>query len=209
MLRHTTVSLVLVGVVTLASAGCGNASAEGGTRCQQMCQHWEDCPGLTWAVDCVSICEEAVQDAEVLGGTCPALLEREVACKAQLSCGEVYLRNTGGFYDDECVAAEAAVAQCVPASLDDVDEEFALACQAFCDAIDDCPALSTEPGCRDACISAFSAFNDGTELCTEAIINDVACQSSLDCGAIGNRINSVVARDACSDADAIAEAACF
>jgi len=212
MIRNTLISMTMVWALAFAASGCGDASAAVGSKCAQMCQHWEDCPGLTWAVDCVSICEELVEDAEVLGGTCPGLLEAELDCMTQLSCGEVYLRNTGGFYTDECVAKEAARMQCEPGDpvpAEDVNEEFSLACEAFCNAADDCPTLEADADCREECVATMSGFENGTELCTESLLNDITCQAALTCSALSNRVNGRFVRDACTEADSVAEAACF
>ena len=211
MIRNGCVSLVFVWALLLGASGCGDASAAG-SPCQQMCQSWEDCPGLTWGVDCLSICEEAVEDANALGGSCPALFDEVVECWTQLTCSEVYLRNTSGFYDDECVVKETAVAQCVPgepATPDDELDEFSLACEALCEAIDDCPTLEANADCRETCVTQFTSFENGTELCTESLINDINCRAGLSCTALRNRITGSSVPDACGEADAIAEAACF
>lgn len=216
MTRNTLMTLVFTGSFAFATTGCGDASENLVSKCQQMCQHWEDCPGLTWAVDCVSICEEAVEDAEVLGGTCPALLEAEITCKAQLTCGEVYLRNTGGFYSDECVAPEAATRQCEPGEPapteefnDEFDDELLLACQAYCDRGDECPNLVPDADCVQGCYEGFSSFEDGTLVCRDALIDAVNCTAALSCAELSDRVNRRSQVDSCTNPIRTAEALCL
>lgn len=220
MTRETTVLFAICLGVLAAVAGCGDESAAGSTAslCAQMCGNVDDCPNVYWQGDCMADCENALDAVELAGGACPEELDDLLGCQAQLSCGELSNRANGGFYDDECVARERRLLSCESRSASDDDPsddnpgatELELACAAFCETIDDCPGLYTEPNCVQLCAETFGAFENGAATCSDAIVDAVNCQSSLSCSDLGNRVGGgQVMIDSCTDTDRAAEALCF
>lgn len=206
---------ICMGAFSVA-AGCGDGSAEGSAAslCAQMCGNVDDCPNVYWEGDCMADCENAQDAADFAGGACPDELDELLGCQAQLSCGELSNRANGGFYSDACVAVEQRLLSCESRSPNDGNggeaTELELACGAFCETIDDCPGLYTEPDCVDLCAQTFGSFEDGTAACSGAIVDAVNCQSALDCSDLSNRVGGGTVRtDACTDSDRTAEALCF
>jgi len=214
MTRNTIVGLAISLGALSTAAGCGDASADGSfvTKCEQMCRRADDCPNVYAQSDCVSVCKAAVEQAALLGGTCPGAVDELVECNMQLSCDELFTRALGGYYNDECVAKERAANQCAPG--DPVEQpgsedELRLACQAICDAGDDCPTLASDRDCLQGCYDGFSAFEDGTAACHEAVVSAVNCQAALSCTELSNRVNQRGFNDSCTETDSIAEQRCF
>jgi hypothetical protein len=214
MTRNTILRLAISLGALLIAAGCGDASTDGGigSKCEQMCQRADDCPNVYAESDCVSVCEKTVEAAAQLGGTCPQAVDAVVDCTIQLSCDELFTRALGGYYNDECVAKERAANQCVPGDpveQPNSDDELLLACQAICDAGDDCPGLVPDADCVQGCYDGFGAFEDGTAACHEALVTAVNCQAALSCTELSNRVNQRGFDDSCTETDRIAEQLCL
>ena len=219
MTANNTLLLTLcIGVLT-SVAGCGDASASDsvGGKCARMCERADGCQRVEADDDCVSVCEEAVEAADSLGGTCPGALDDFITCHTQLSCGELYARALGGYYNDECVVRQAALDRCTPGAPVDPGpsdeqpstDELELACEAFCETGDECPNLIPDADCVEACYDGFGQFLNGTVECSNALINAVNCQAALSCSDLGNRVNGRAALDGCTDSDSAAERLCF
>jgi hypothetical protein len=218
MTRYTTPILAIC-LSALITAGCGDASASDsvGGKCARMCERADGCQNVEADDDCVSVCEEAVAAAASLGGTCPGSLDDFIACHTQLSCGELFARALGGYYDDECVATQQALDRCTPGAPGDPDprdqqpgtDELELACEAFCETGDECPNLVPDADCVQGCYEGFGQFLDGTSECSEALINAVNCQAALSCGELGARVNGSNGFDSCRDSDRLAESLCL
>jgi hypothetical protein len=213
MIQNHTLTTVLALGALVGAAGCGDASASDsvGGKCAQMCQHGDSCPYLYAERDCVSECETAVEEAALLGGTCPGAIDEVIACHTQLTCDELTRRATGGFYNDECVMREQAAAQCIPGDAVEPDpnaDELTLACEAVCNAIDDCPRTLAEPDCLEVCVSGYRRADNGMASCTAAIVDTLNCQAAMSCSEIENRVRGGAPNDSCLEADRTAEASC-
>lgn len=219
MTANNTLLLTLcIGVLTSA-AGCGDASASDsvGGQCARMCERADGCQNVEADDDCIAVCEEAVVAADSLGGTCPGALDDFIACHTKLSCGELYARALGGYYNDECVAKQQSLDRCTPgapAERDPSEEQpttdgLELACEAFCETGEECPNLVPDDDCVQGCYDAFAEFLDGTSECSEALVDAVECQASLSCADLGERINGGNGFDACLDTDRLAESLCL
>lgn len=214
MSRNETLQFVLCAVAILTSVGCGDAAA--GSACEERCQRADSCPNLVADSDCVSVCEEVVEQAQALGGTCPGAIDDVVACHTGLSCSELTARVTSSFYDDECVALEQAAQRCQPG--DPVDtgsspdpepvDELTLACDAACTAIDACPTTRAEVDCLQICVDGYGAAGNGSAACRAAIIDTVNCQAGMTCQEIENRVRGLSSYDTCRAADDRAAALC-
>jgi hypothetical protein len=176
-----------------------------------MCQHGDSCPYIYAEADCVSECEAGVEEAKLLGGTCPEAIDELIDCHTRLTCEELTRRATGGYYNDDCVAKEQAVQQCIPGestSSEVVEDELSLACAAICGAIDDCPTTFAEPNCVDVCLTGYRRAKNGSPSCTDAVIETINCQAAMNCEEIENRVLNRSSDDSCRDTDRLAEGAC-
>ena len=208
----TQIALVPLCLIALAGAvaGCGDASADGGSasKCEQMCQHGDSCPNLYAPSDCVSSCEAAVADAELLGGTCPGALDVAIRCQLNLTCNELMTRATRNSYNDQCVARELAAVQCIPAGPEPASDELLLACEAVCGAIDDCSRTEATSTCVQVCVADYGRAENGASDCSDAIVDTLTCQAAMTCTEIENRVLGRHADDSCRDADRGLETAC-
>jgi len=210
MISKNTIRLVLCLAAFLAAVGCGDASPDGaiGSKCQQMCQHGDKCPNLYAPSDCVSTCEAAVADAELLGGTCPGALEVAIGCQLNLSCDELMRRAISSSYTDQCVAREQAVLQCIPGDPEPAGEELSLACEAVCHAVDDCPRTEATANCVQVCVADYGRAEDGAADCSGAIVNTLTCQAAMTCAEIENRVLGRPSDDSCRNADRSMQSTC-
>ncbi len=210
MIRTKPLQIVFVAGALLTSVGCGDDAA--GSACEERCARADSCPNLVADSDCVSICEDAVEQAQALGGTCPGAIDAVIACQTSLSCTELTARVVSSFYDDECVAVEQAAQRCVPGepfTPDPSTDELTLACEAVCEAIDSCPTTRAEPNCLQICVDGYGAAENGTMACSGAIIDTLNCQAAMSCEEIENRVRGLSAADRCRGADDRAAAACL
>ena len=69
-----------------------SASDNVGGKCARLCERADSCQNVEAQDNCVSVCEEAVEAASSLGGTCPGAVDEMIACQTQLSCGELLAR---------------------------------------------------------------------------------------------------------------------
>lgn len=216
MIRKNTIRFVVCLCASLAAAGCGDPSSDDfgsssnaiRSECEQMCQHGDSCPNLYAESDCVSVCEEAVEDAELLGGTCPSALDEVIACHTRLSCDELTRRAVGSYYNDDCVAKEEAAKRCEPGDPSPPNDELALACEALCNAIDDCPSTFAERDCAEICVEGFDRVDNSLADCSNAIIDTLTCQAGMSCAEIEARVLGRGTADSCDGADSRAEAIC-
>jgi hypothetical protein len=208
-------SLICVGVL-VGGVGCGDADPADGAYanvCEAACGAADECPNLYYESDCVAECENAKAQAEVIGGTCPAAMEAQIACHAGLSCQDLFGRATSSSPSDECVQADAEVQNCV-ADVDPTDQgdrpadELTLACDGLCNAIDACPTTYAEPSCLQECLAAFGSAQNGSATCSSAVIDAVNCQAGMSCSEIENRVRGVSAFDSCRSVDNEAVAIC-
>jgi len=210
MIRNHSIRFVLCLGACFAATGCGDASPDGGigSKCQQMCQHGDDCPNLYAPSDCVSNCEAAVADAELVGGTCPGALDVAIGCQLNLSCEELMRRAISSSYDDQCVAKEQAVLQCTPGEPEPASDELSLACEAVCAAIDDCPRTDANSNCIEVCVADYGRAENGSADCSRAIVNTLTCQAAMTCTEIENRVLGRATDDACRNADRTLRSTC-
>ncbi|MBW2403185.1 MAG: hypothetical protein JRF42_05110 [Deltaproteobacteria bacterium] len=212
MIRNNTVRFVVCLGALFAAVGCGDASSDAiGSKCEQMCQHGDSCPNLYAESDCVSTCVRAVEEADLLGGTCPDAIDNVVGCHTALTCDELTRRAVGSYYDDACVAVEQAATRCVPGDPVEPEppaDELTFACEAVCTAIDDCPTTFAEPDCVEICVNGYRSAENGSEACTGAIVDTLTCQAAMTCSEIENRVLGRTTDDSCRDADRRAEELC-
>lgn len=212
MIRIHTIRFVVCLGALFAAVGCGDASSgEIGSKCEQMCQHGDSCPNLYAESDCVSTCELAAEEADLLGGTCPRAMDEMIECHTRLTCDELTSRAIGSYYNDDCVAKEQAAKRCIPGDSVEPEtpaDELTLACDAVCNAIDDCPSTLAEPDCVEICINGYRSAENGAAACSGAIVDTLTCQAAMTCAEIGNRVLGNLTDDSCREADRTAESLC-
>lgn len=210
MICNYTTRFVLCLGAFLAAVGCGDASPNDGivSKCQQMCRHGDNCPTLYAPSDCVSTCEAAVADAELLGGTCPGALDVAIGCHLNLSCDELRRRAISSSYNDQCVVSERAVLQCIPAGREPANDELSLACEAVCNAIDDCPRTDATSNCVQVCLADYGRAENGAADCSGTIIGTLTCQAAMTCTEIENRVLGRSTDDSCRNADRTMQSTC-
>lgn len=208
MTRNPIVPTALCLLVALVAAGCGDASADetSASQCQRLCEYADSCPRVFAVDDCVSNCEDAVEEAAALGGTCPGSLDDFISCQQQLSCSDLADRARGGFYDDACVPREEALRECVPGDAPSLgggnpDEvgELALACQSLCDAYDDCPTIVPEPDCLSICVDGLLEPQNGEAVCADAVVDMVNCRAAMSCRELDSFARDPDIEDRCTD----------
>ncbi|MEM7435382.1 MAG: hypothetical protein AAF436_09550 [Myxococcota bacterium] len=200
-------ALLALGVALLGS-GCGDsaqADSLGSPLCEARCANGDACPGIEAQFDCVSECEEALAQADALGGTCPQAMEDVFVCQSNLSCRDIESRLLSPNHVDECTSFERAVQFCEPAPAASptptpTNSEPLLACEAFCDSAEAC-GVEFREDCVQVCASGYPEYEAQSAACGQTFVDAFDCYSNLTCGELLDRINEVGRVDSCTAID--------